>query len=227
VRQGQVSVDRINQSVRRILRLKFELGLVRASLRRRQQGRRGGGGRPGDATLKAAQQSITCCATRTTCCRCPAGAKLVVTGPSADSMTNQLGGWSVSWQGVFRRRARLLHGTGRPDTAGHHRVLSGLRAATPNVTYAPTRPAAVPRRRLGRGRGGGRREGLRRGAGRQPGTSAAAGPEGAVSALRATGKPVIVVVIAGRPLGLGPAREAAGLLMAYQGSTEAGTAVAT
>ena len=28
-------------------------------------------------------------------------AKVVVTGPSADSMTNQLGGWRVSWQGVF------------------------------------------------------------------------------------------------------------------------------
>lgn len=39
--------------------------------------------------------------------------------------------------------------------------------------------------------------------------------------------PVIVVVIAGRPLGLGPDAETAnGLLMAYQGSTEAGTAVA-
>jgi beta-glucosidase len=37
---------------------------------------------------------------------------------------------------------------------------------------------------------------------------------------------VIVVVIAGRPLGLGPAENAAGVLMAYQGSTEAGTAVA-
>jgi beta-glucosidase len=37
---------------------------------------------------------------------------------------------------------------------------------------------------------------------------------------------VIVVVIAGRPIGLGPAETTAGLLMAYQGSTEAGTAVA-
>ena len=34
------------------------------------------------------------------------------------------------------------------------------------------------------------------------------------------------MVIAGRPLGLGPAENANGLLMAYQGSTEAGTAVA-
>jgi beta-glucosidase len=47
-----------------------------------------------------------------------------------------------------------------------------------------------------------------------------------IGALQATGKPVIVVVIAGRPLGLGPGMNATGLLMAYQGSTEAGTAVA-
>ncbi len=47
-----------------------------------------------------------------------------------------------------------------------------------------------------------------------------------VSAVEATGKPVIVVVIAGLPIGLGPAENANGLLMAYQGSTEAGQAVA-
>jgi beta-glucosidase len=47
-----------------------------------------------------------------------------------------------------------------------------------------------------------------------------------VSALQATGKPVIVVVVAGRPLGLGPALNAQGIVMAYQGSTEAGKAVA-
>ena len=37
---------------------------------------------------------------------------------------------------------------------------------------------------------------------------------------------MIVVVIAGRPVGLGPAENANAILMAYQGSTEAGTAVA-
>ena len=47
-----------------------------------------------------------------------------------------------------------------------------------------------------------------------------------VSALAHTGKPVIVVVVAGRPLGLGPAEQANAVLMAYQGSTEAGRAVA-
>jgi beta-glucosidase len=47
-----------------------------------------------------------------------------------------------------------------------------------------------------------------------------------VSALEKTGKPVIVVVVAGRPLGLGPAEQANAILMAYQGGTEAGRAVA-
>jgi hypothetical protein len=38
-----------------------------------------------------------------------------------------------------------------------------------------------------------------------------------IQALQATGKPVIVVVLAGRPVGLGPAASANGVLMAYQG----------
>ena len=37
---------------------------------------------------------------------------------------------------------------------------------------------------------------------------------------------MIVVVLAGRPVGLGPAATANGVLMAYQGGTETGQAVA-
>src|SRR5262249_13719020 len=64
------------------------------------------------------------------------------------------------------------------------------------------------------------------GLGDNPAPALPADQKALISALRATGKPVGGVVIAGRPLGLGPARDAQGLLMAYQGSTEAGTAVA-
>ena len=64
------------------------------------------------------------------------------------------------------------------------------------------------------------------GLGDNPAPALPADQKALVSALEATGKPVIVVVIAGRPLGLGPAANASAVLMAYQGSTEAGTAVA-
>jgi beta-glucosidase len=48
-----------------------------------------------------------------------------------------------------------------------------------------------------------------------------------VKALEATGKPVIVVVVAGRPIGLGAdAEKANAILMAYQGGTQTGTGVA-
>jgi beta-glucosidase len=47
-----------------------------------------------------------------------------------------------------------------------------------------------------------------------------------IAALEKTGKPVIVVVIAGRPLALGPGNDANGLLMAYLPGTEGGSGVA-
>src|ERR1035437_4967899 len=61
------------------------------------------------------------------------------------------------------------------------------------------------------------------GLGDNPAPQLPADQQALIAALEATGKPVIVVVIAGRPIGLGQAAEDAdGILMAYQGSTEAG-----
>ncbi len=225
VQQHLVSVERINQSVRRILRLKFELGLfdhpyVDAS----KANAAVTAGR--DATLKAAQESITLLRNQNNLLPLPASAKLVVTGPSADSMTNQLGGWSVSWQGVFG--AGHVCCMGPPDQIPPGTtVLKGLQAADPNVTYAPDQASAVAAAAsadaivvaVGE-------KAYAEGLGDNPAPALPADQKALISALRATGKPVVVVVIAGRPLGLGPARDAQGLLMAYQGSTEAGAAVA-
>jgi beta-glucosidase len=68
------------------------------------------------------------------------------------------------------------------------------------------------------------------GLGDNPSPQLTADQKALISALRGTNKPVIVVVIAGRPIGLGSDAESANAvlmaLMAYQGSTEAGAAVA-
>jgi beta-glucosidase len=225
VQRGLVSVERINQSVRRILRLKFELGLfdhpyVDAS----KANAAVTAGR--DATLKAAQESMTLLRNQNNLLPLPANAKLVVTGPSADSMTNQLGGWSVSWQGVFGAGHVCCMGPADQIPPGTT-VLKGLQAADPNVTFAPDQAAAVAAAAsadavvvvVGE-------KAYAEGLGDNPAPALPADQKALIAALRATGKPVVVVVIAGRPLGLGPARDAQALLMAYQGSTEAGTAVA-
>lgn len=224
VQQGLVSVERIDQSVRRILRLKFQLGLfdhpfvdVSKADAAVTAGR--------DASLKAAQESITLLRNQNNVLPLKAGTKLVVTGPSADSMTNQLGGWSVSWQGVFGAGHVCCMGPADQIPPGTT-VLKGLQAADSAVTYAPDQASAVA--------AAGSADAIvvavgekayAEGLGDNPAPALPADQQALIKALQATGKPVIVVVIAGRPLGLGPAQNAAGLLMAYQGSTEAGAAV--
>ena len=225
VANGSVSVARINQAVTRILTLKFQLGLfdhpmVDASKADAavESGR--------DATLQAARESITLLRNQNNVLPLASGAHIVVTGPSADNMSNQLGGWSVSWQGVFGSGHACCVGPANQIPPGTT-VLKGLQAEDSNVTYAPDQQTAVSDAAsadavvvaVGE-------KAYAEGLGDNPAPQLTADQKAMISALEATGKPVIVVVIAGRPLGLGPAENAAGLLMAYQGSTEAGTAVA-
>ena len=88
-----------------------------------------------DGTLKAAQEY------QNTLPLSPA-AKVVVTGPSADSMTNQLGGWSVSWQGVFG--AGHVCCTGPPDQIPPGTTVQrGIRNDDPNAVYVPDGGAAA------------------------------------------------------------------------------------
>ena len=225
VANGSIKVSRINQAVTRILTLKFKLGLfdhpqvdVAKADAAVQSGR--------DATLQAARESITLLRNQNNVLPLASGSHIVVTGPSADSMTNQLGGWSVAWQGVFGSGHVCCTGPANQIPPGTT-VLKGLQAEDTNVTYAADQATAVSDAAsadavvvaVGE-------KAYAEGLGDNPSPALAPDQKALISALEATGKPVIVVVIAGRPLGLGPAESAAGLLMAYQGSTEAGTAVA-
>ncbi len=220
-----ISVSRINQAVTRILTLKFQLGLfdhplVDASKADAvvEAGR--------NVTLQAAQESMTLLRNQDNALPLPPSSKIVVTGPSADNMSNQLGGWSVSWQGVFGSGHACCVGPADQIPPGTT-VLKGLQAGDPNVTYAADQSTAVKDAAsadavvvaVGE-------KAYAEGLGDNPAPALPPDQQALISALEATGKPVIVVVIAGRPLGLGPAEQANAILMAYQGSTEAGAAVA-
>jgi beta-glucosidase len=225
VANGSISMSRINQAVSRVLTLKFELGLFdhpMVDATKADAAVESGS----DASLKAAQESITLLRNQNNVLPLSPTAHLVVTGPSADSMTNQLGGWSVSWQGVFGAGHVCCMGPANQIPPGTT-VLKGLQADDPNVTFAADQQTAVNDAKsadavvvaVGE-------KAYAEGLGDNPAPALPADQKALISALEATGKPVIVVVIAGRPLGLGPAETANGLLMAYQGSTEAGAAVA-
>ena len=225
VANHSISVARINQAVARILTLKFQLGLFdHPTVDASKADAAVTAGR--DVTLKAAQESMTLLRNQNNALPLAPSSKIVVTGPSADSMTNQLGGWSVAWQGVFG--AGHVCCMGPPDQIPPGTtVLKGLKAQDPNVTYATDQATAVSDAKsadavvvaVGE-------KAYAEGLGDNPSPQLPPDQQTLISALEATGTPVIVVVIAGLPLGLGPAENASAVLMAYQGSTEAGAAVA-
>ena len=131
--------------MRRILTLKFQLGLfddpfvdptaADAAITANR-----------DLARKAAEESITLLRNEGTPPTLPlsTSAKLVVTGPSADSVPNQLGGWSVSWQGVFDAGNHVCC-MGPPDQIPPATtVLEGIQAAAGNVVSVPTGQEVTP-----------------------------------------------------------------------------------
>jgi len=221
--------------VRRILTLKFELGLFdhpfvdpdkadAAVTANRELAR------------QAADESITLLRNQGGLLPLSTSARLVVTGPSADSVANQLGGWSVSWQGVFGSGHVCCMGPADqiPDATT---VLKGIQNAGAGVVSVPTdqvvtagqQAAAVAATQAADVNAAVVVVGERaysEGLGDNSTPALPADQQGLIGALQGTGKPVIVVVIAGRPLGLGPGASTAGLLMAYLPGTEGGSAVA-
>jgi beta-glucosidase len=233
VASGAISRARINQAVRRILTLKFELGLFDQACVRNPDtpcvdaGAANAAVTAGrNATLDAARESITLLRNQNQTLPLSPSGNVVVTGPSADSMTNQLGGWSVSWQGVFGAGHVCCMGPPNQIPPGTT-VLKGIQADDPNAVYAPDQASAVAQAGtasayvvvVGE-------KAYAEGLGDDPAPQLPPDQKDLITALEGTGKPVIVVVIAGRPVGLGPAESANGVIMAYQGSTEAGQAVA-
>ena len=108
-------------------------------------------------------------------------------------------------------------------------VLDGIKAAVPStdVVWAPDQDKAVQE--------AGSADAVvavvgekpyAEGLGDNPSPALPADQQALIAALQKTGKPVIVVVLAGRPLALGPGKDAAGLLMAYLPGTEGGSGVA-
>jgi len=143
-------------------------------------------------------------------------------------MVGQLGGWSVSWQGVSTSGHDCCEGPPGQIPPGTT-VVQGIQNVDPSVTFAASRDIAVADADsadvivavVGE-------LAYAEGFGDDPAPALPPDQKILLAALEATGKPVIVVVMAGRPLGLGASNEqhASAILMAWQGGTETGQAVA-
>lgn len=100
VKEGKISEERINQSVRRILRLKKELGLWERPYVEKQAAKNFGLPEYQKTSLDAARESITLLKNEKNVLPLAKGKRYLVAGPNARSLTALHGAWSYTWQGT-------------------------------------------------------------------------------------------------------------------------------
>jgi beta-glucosidase len=130
VQEGQVPEARINEAVRRILTLKYQLGLFADPMRGADSTTRLGSPESRQASLAAAQESITLLKNENRTLPLTKTARVLVTGPDADSLIPLNNGWSYTWQGD-KASAYV--------TKDYATILSAIRQkiGADHVTYVP------------------------------------------------------------------------------------------
>jgi len=99
VQEGKVPASRIDEAVRRILTVKYQLGLVDDPLRGIESKTVIGSPESRQVSLEAARESITLLKNENQALPLAKTAHVLVTGPDADSLIPLNNGWSYTWQG--------------------------------------------------------------------------------------------------------------------------------
>ena len=242
-KEGAVPQARIDEAVRRILRVKYELGLfenpgpnpaLKTNFARPESRQ---------VSLEAARESITLLKNANNILPLAKTAKVLVTGPTSDSLISLNNGWSYVWQGseeslypkdrnTIRRAIEAKIGAGNVTFVQGTKI-TRMPGSTSNNTPTDQEaevdiPAAVQAAQsadlvvLALGEGSycetpGNITDLTIG---EPQLKLA-------DAIIATGKPVVLVLVEGRPRIINRiADRVQGIVMAYNPSNEGGTAIA-
>lgn len=228
VREGSVPQSRIDEAARRILLLKAELGLFDHPAPNESLKTKFAAPESRALSLEAAREAMTLLKNTSSLLPLARNRKLLVTGPTADSLISLNNGWTYVWQGTQAE----LYPRDRPTILGAVRAKAGAQ----NVVYVPgatldkeldiaaavaaAQTADVAIVCLGEG-----------GYAETPGNISDLTLDEAqlklATAIIATGKPVVLVLAEGRPRVISRIADGAGaILMAYNPGNEGGQAVA-
>lgn len=100
IKEGSISEDRINQSVRRILKLKFRLGLFENAYPLPNEALDTLSAYTNQLTLDAARKTMTLLKNENNQLPISKDAKILVAGPGANSLPTLFSCWSYTWQGT-------------------------------------------------------------------------------------------------------------------------------
>ncbi|MEZ5681717.1 MAG: glycoside hydrolase family 3 N-terminal domain-containing protein [Erythrobacter sp.] len=216
---GEITMDRLEDAVRRILRVKFKLGLMDGEPDTR--GDLSVIGSPSHLAVarEAVAKSLVLLKNEGSVLPVKPGAKVLVTGPGADDMAMQSGGWTIGWQGTDVTKADFPNGQTLWDglsqaigEAGGKAELSadgsfGEKPDVAIVVFGETPYAEFQGDRTNLDFTG---EGLE-----------------TIAALKDKGIPVVAVFLSGRPMFVGPELDAAdAFVAAWLPGSQGGSGVA-
>jgi beta-glucosidase len=209
VDEGSLPIEVIDRSVLRILKLKFELGLFENPYPRKDRFNRIGCKEHREMTLNAARESIVLLENNNNTLPLKENiGKILVTGPSANSKRNICGGWTIEWGGAPEEKfpsdmETVFTGLQKefpkasvewlPDSGKNHTTLE--KTFKEKAAKADVIVVAVGE------------EPYAEGYGNTDDIMLPAEQQEVVKAAKASGKPVVLIVLAGRPRIIQPIRE--------------------
>jgi len=228
VKEGKVPVSRIDESVRRILKMKYMVGIFERPVGNPDDYPKFGSAEFAAVSLKSAVESITLLKNTNNVLPLKKDMKVFVTGPAANSMRAINGGWSYTWQGDVTNQF----------TTDKNTILKAIeqKIGKDNVSYEPGSSyeatediaAAVKAAKksdvivlcLGE-------NSYAENPGNIDNLDLPSAQIDLANALAATGKPVILVMTEGRPRIITPIEgKSAATIMAYLPGNEGGNALA-
>lgn len=138
VERGEIPLSRIDDAVTRILRVKMRAGLFKTSPRQSAVAGRPEALLARDLARRAVRQTLVLLKNERHTLPLVRGLRLLVVGKSADSLANQAGGWSLTWQGTDTQNA---------DFPAAQSLLSGIRemAGAAQLSFSADASGVDPR----------------------------------------------------------------------------------
>ncbi|MFL6695545.1 MAG: putative glycoside hydrolase, partial [Vitreoscilla sp.] len=210
VQAGEIPLARIDDAVTRILRVKMRAGLLRivdgASVSTRPSQRAGAhdaaAAQPRELAREAVRASLVLLKNDRATLPLARSGRVLVVGRSADSIADQSGGWSLTWQGTGNTNADFPAAdsvlAGVREAVGADNVVYSADAAGMDVTTFKAVIAVIGESPYAEGFGDIRRSGTLEHARRHPEDLAV------LKRVAGHGVPVVTVLFSGRPLWVTP-----------------------
>ncbi|KFI05092.1 glycoside hydrolase family 3 protein [Massilia sp. BSC265] len=198
VESGEIPMSRIDDAVSRIIRVKLRAGLFDKSPAQNAYAGKDDVMQHRELARRAVRESLVLLKNDSPVLPIARGKKILVVGKTADDMSNQSGGWSITWQGTANTNADFPNGdtvlAGIREAAGKDNVTFSVDGKGVDVSKFDVVVAVIGERPYAEGDGDIGPSGTLRHSSRYPEDLAV------LQAVAGRGKPVVTVFVSGRPL---------------------------